>query len=167
MSKISAYTAKTSPDLTDEFVINDVAGGSVNKKITWENLTETGTFTPTIYGSTTAGTQTYTTQIGKYCRAGKMVQFDIYIVLSALDGATAGNIYVGGLPYTSGYLSSAAFSYVSGITLTSSYFINGFINNASTYIRLFESNGTIKNGITEADLTASTTFIVSGTYQAA
>ena len=58
-----------------------------------------GTFTPTLEGSGTAGTTTYTNQYGYYTRIGNIViaQFN----LEATSGATAaGSADIGGLPFT-------------------------------------------------------------------
>jgi len=62
---------------------------------------EEGDWTPTIGGDGTAGTQTYTTQVGRYTKIGNRVYFNLRIVLSAKDAATAGNLIISGLPYTS------------------------------------------------------------------
>lgn len=58
---------------------------------------EEGTFTPIVYGSTTAGVGTYTTQVGKFTRIGDVVNFQISVVWSAHTGT--GNTIVGTLPY--------------------------------------------------------------------
>lgn len=58
-------------------------------------------FTPSLAGSTTPGTQTYTTRLGKYSKIGTRVTVDFSISCSALDGATAGNMRITGLPFTS------------------------------------------------------------------
>ena len=61
---------------------------------------EEGTFSPTVFGSTTAGTPTYDDRQGRYTKVGRLVTYQIYIVWSALSGG-AGNLRVGGLPFTS------------------------------------------------------------------
>ena len=60
----------------------------------------TGTWTPTIAGSTTAGTQTYSQQVGTYIKIGTDVVAWCRILMTALDGTTAGNIMIAGLPFT-------------------------------------------------------------------
>jgi len=162
-SKISALTAKTAPVITDELVINDAG---VNKKVAVGDLTEKGTFTPTLYGLTTAGTQTYTNQTGKYSRIGNIVYITVFIVMSAKDAATSGDLRLGGMPYPASDYSSMSISYLSNLTLTSSYFANGFIQTGSDYVRLFESNGTTRNVLQDTALTANTSLILSGCYQA-
>jgi hypothetical protein len=67
---------------------------------TQETLTyEVGAFTPTIYGSATAGVGTYSVQSGKYTRIGNRVFIDLIIIWSAHTGT--GTLRVGGLPFTS------------------------------------------------------------------
>lgn len=65
------------------------------------SIQEAGSWTPVIAGSTTAGTQTYSTQVGRYIRNGNMVFAWCRVVMTAKDGATAGVISINGLPYTS------------------------------------------------------------------
>jgi len=61
--------------------------------------TLTGTFTPTIAGTTSAGTGTYTTQNGTYTVLGNRVFFDLNVIWTATTGT--GNTLVQGLPITS------------------------------------------------------------------
>jgi len=81
---------------------------------------EEGTFTPTIVGTTGAGTGTYTTQLGRYTKVGRIVTCDISLVWTAHDGT--GNIDIGGLPFsvlnTTGYAASAVIGYIDNIALT-------------------------------------------------
>jgi hypothetical protein len=59
---------------------------------------EEGTFTPTIVGTTDAGTGTYTVQVGVYTKVGTIVHFAATILWTAHTGT--GNMRVGGLPFT-------------------------------------------------------------------
>ena len=68
-----------------------------------------GLWTPTIVGSTTPGTQTYSRQTGTYSRIGNRVFLEFNIILSALDGATAGNVGIGGLPFAATALTGLQF----------------------------------------------------------
>ena len=71
----------------------------------WETLSnifyEELSFTPTILGSTTAGTATYTSSTGRATKIGRLVTFSLF--LSYNTGTGTGNLRVGGLPYTIGY----------------------------------------------------------------
>jgi len=60
---------------------------------------EEGTFTPTAYGSTTAGTTTYTVQQGSYTKIGRQVTVSTRVDYSAMTGT--GEIRFGGFPFTS------------------------------------------------------------------
>lgn len=63
------------------------------------NTNVQGTWTPTIKGSSTAGTQTYSIQNGKWMRTGNLVWATCQILMTAKDAATAGNISIAGLPF--------------------------------------------------------------------
>ena len=59
---------------------------------------EEGTWTPSIIGSTTAGTGTYTTQQGTYTKIGNIVKFQAEIVWTAHTGT--GQVQVANYPFT-------------------------------------------------------------------
>ena len=59
---------------------------------------EEGTFSPAVYGTSSAGTGTYSVQIGRYVKIGNRVWVDILLVWSAHTGT--GNIGVNALPFT-------------------------------------------------------------------
>ena len=59
---------------------------------------EEGTFTPTIVGTATAGTASYTNQVGEYTKIGNLVYFQINIFWSS--GTGTGDLRIAGLPFT-------------------------------------------------------------------
>ena len=61
---------------------------------------EEGTFTPSIVGTSTAGTATYGTngQQGRYTKIGNRVFFDLYLAWSAHTGT--GDLQINGMPFT-------------------------------------------------------------------
>jgi hypothetical protein len=69
---------------------------------------EEGTFSPTVIGTTTAGTAAYAQQNGRYTKIGRLVQFEIFIVYSA--GTGTGNMDISGLPFTIGGSSYPSFT---------------------------------------------------------
>jgi hypothetical protein len=74
---------------------------------------EEGTWTPTLFGGTTAGTTTYIVQVGKYVKIGNIVTCTIALSISAKDGT--GDVRIGNVPFNAGYWGAgAAFS---GVTL--------------------------------------------------
>jgi len=95
---------------------------------------EEGTFTPTVSGSTTAGTGTYTARNGLYTKIGNTVYFQIDYILSAHTGT--GDTLISGLPFTSGasYYSNIVAT-AQNLSLTALYYIGGsIIANADTKI---------------------------------
>ncbi len=69
---------------------------------------EEGTWTPTLFGSSSAGTTTYSAQVGGYTKVGRQVTISCYIQISAMTGT--GSLRLGGLPFTvsSTYRSASA-----------------------------------------------------------
>jgi hypothetical protein len=59
---------------------------------------EEGTFTPTMFGSISAGTTTHVLQVGKYTKIGNVVFVNVIISWSAATGT--GTMELGGLPFT-------------------------------------------------------------------
>jgi len=59
---------------------------------------EEGTFTPTLFGASTAGTTTYTSRAGIYTKIGRQVTVTVYITASAATGT--GELRIGNLPFT-------------------------------------------------------------------
>jgi hypothetical protein len=61
---------------------------------------EEGTFTPTIVGTSTAGTATYAAngQVGRYTKIGNRVFFDLFLSWTAHTGT--GDLQINGLPFT-------------------------------------------------------------------
>lgn len=55
-----------------------------------------GSFTPTLFGASTAGVTTYTLQVGEYTQIGNIVFFALDVAASAATGT--GNVVIGGFP---------------------------------------------------------------------
>jgi hypothetical protein len=93
---------------------------------------EEGTWTPTLLGSTSNPTVSYTTQSGYYTKIGNAVSLFCRLQTSAVSGGS-GHARVGGLPFAnhSTAKSGAAIGIVSGVDLTSGYTQYGFTGTAS------------------------------------
>jgi hypothetical protein len=102
---------------------------------------EEGTFTPTISGTTTAGTGTYTAQFGVYTKVGSVVTVQVNLGISNHTGT--GNILLSGLPFTSfattDYWGVISIGYVNNLALTALNFPTGIINVNTTYASLYQS----------------------------
>ena len=97
---------------------------------------EEGTWTPTIIGTTTAGTATYALRNARYTKVGRVVQIEVLISWSSGNGT--GNLRMGGLPFTSGGANTTpglAIGYCSGIALTASHVLMAQVADGSTQIR--------------------------------
>jgi hypothetical protein len=127
-----------------------------------------GTWTPTLIASTTAGTPTYTTQIGSYEAVGRQVTARFIVVISAWAGTPAGNISVGGLPLGStatandfGDCTVTNYSFSGSGLPTANNGIVGFIL-PSTSAAVLQTNGlTATTALSPAELgTAGTVQII-------
>ena len=94
---------------------------------------EEGTWTPTIIGTTSAGTATYATRVGRYTKIGNIVQYDAYISYSS--GTGTGDLRVSGLPFTSssGSYPPAACT-LENIALTANSYAVPYVQNSNTFV---------------------------------
>jgi hypothetical protein len=163
--KLSALTALTAPSADDELYIID---SGVPKRIRMDDMSIDETFTPTIGGSTTAGVQTYTAQNGYYSRIGNIIIATIYIVLSAKDAATAGDLRIFGLPFSSNFSYVGSISLDNGITLPAASIMSGYVQSGSTEIRLYSkiSGGGALAVLNSSALSATSNILFTVTYRA-
>jgi len=113
------------------FTANTAAAGMTSQLLNWY---EQGTFTPVAQGSSTAGTASYSTQIGQYTRIGNRVLFNLRIVYTG--GTGTGNMRVGGLPFTSSSAMSGAVAsiYAENLAGTALYIFAALVATNATYI---------------------------------
>jgi hypothetical protein len=127
---------------------------------------EVGTFVPTIVGTTSAGTTTYTTQLGWYQKVGRYVHIDIQLVWTNMTGT--GNLLVGALPFAStteaGYVSPAAVSY-SNLVVGAGLQLVAYIPDTSVTILLRKADPAGGAAAAIAVDTAGT-LMLSATYRA-
>jgi hypothetical protein len=94
---------------------------------------EEGTWTPTIAGSTTAGTGTYSNQSGKYTKIGSIVYVEGALVWSAHTGT--GGMWLANLPFATpatGAGSGVSFGRIQNITLLANNVLIGYVAASST-----------------------------------
>lgn len=123
---------------------------------------EEGAWTPVIVGTTSAGTATYTSRNSNYTKIGNRVYFQTYTVYTGHTGT--GNLTITGLPFTSGGgVYPPASILASGITLTASNTIGGYVNDGTSTILIKQSP---VGGGTLADVAMDSagTFFISGSY---
>ena len=136
--------------------------GSANKLDDYEE----GTWTPTLIGSTTAGTGTYTIREGKYVIIGKMIYVSIRLGWSAHTGA--GGMRISGLPNTANNnYANLGVVYRDGMTISSGHTVNVGVVPNQTYANILEIATSTDNASLVALDTAVTDISISGWYQIA
>ena len=117
--------------------------GSANKLDDFEE----GTWTPTIIGSSSAGTMTYPDRVGRYQKVGRLVTIHFYI--QGNSGSGSGNLLVGGVPFTIAnyHLGYGSPQWNNGITYPSGAIDANYLRNSSTTfdIRCNKSNSAFAN----------------------
>jgi hypothetical protein len=97
-----------------------------------------GVFTPVVIGSSSAGTGTYSVQVGRYQKTGNRVSFNLRVSWSAHTGT--GNLRISGLPFTSNSVannhSGCAIGEADNIALTANNVLLAYIPSNSTQLLL-------------------------------
>lgn len=129
---------------------------------------EEGTWSPTIRGDSVAGTQTYSTQTGRYTKIGRLVMVEATIIMSAKDAATAGNLQVGGFPFSEGggAFGGIVVGYYSNINLDAGFSQLGIIfNGTGTNAYLVESGDNVNASFLAAATIGNTpSLLIGGCY---
>lgn len=127
-----------------------------------------GTWTPTIGGSSTPGTPTYSVQVGKYQRVGKRVTFEGYVVITAISGSPAGTVRIGGLPFatvnTGNYRCAVHIPYWIGFT---SGVAGGVIEPNTDYIDIYRYIAGSVAVLNATEISATSRLMFSGSYEVA
>jgi hypothetical protein len=131
---------------------------------------DSATFTPTLIGSTTAGVQTYTAQVGFYRKIGDLVHFHLFVAISAKGGTIAGDVTIGGLPFslknTANLFANCAIGDYGGLTNAAgrTQFLARGAPGTPT-LRIIEAGSAVASqAVPVASLAASSFLAVSGTY---
>jgi hypothetical protein len=126
---------------------------------------EEGTFTPTIVGTTAAGTGTYTYQVGEYTKIGNTVCVSISMNWTAHTGT--GNMRINDLPFTSSNLANSgavASVVVTNIASPASTIVVSSVNQNSTQVTLY-SQAIATGGISFLAIDTSGAIVVSVVYK--
>jgi hypothetical protein len=125
---------------------------------------EEGTFTPTIIGSTTAGSATYSTQAGNYTKIGRLVTVQMYIGWTGHTGT--GDMSISGLPFTSINtisVASAAIGLSDSISLTAGNILAGYVVPNATEV-LFKQFPTGGGGSSNVPVDAAGSVMLTVSY---
>jgi len=126
---------------------------------------EEGSFTPVIEGQTTAGTGTYSIQVGRYTKIGNLVTVQIHLNWTAHTGT--GNILIANLPFTSSgvgnLVGGVSIGYIDNLALSAGNIPLAYVLNANTRIQLAQTpTGGGAVGLVPMDTSA--TIVITGTY---
>lgn len=131
-----------------------------------------GTFSPTITGSTSNPTTTYTSQVGRYQRVGRMVNFMYRVAYTAQTGGS-GTMQLDSLPFTTANNTGAVYSHAATLALsqtsvlpaTDTYF-SCFTNINVTFITPRGSSIAGGSGTYTVSSTATTgDFAIAGAFE--
>lgn len=129
---------------------------------------EEGTWTPVLEGTVTAGSHTYSSQVGRYTRIGNHVKLYGRVDITTVDGAMAGNLRIGGLPYTianvSNYNPAGSAGSQNNITFTDQLLFLGINNTTKVNLNEVASGGATTN-LTTSDIGATATISFSLEYE--
>ena len=112
---------------------------------------EEGQWTPTIQGSTGAGTYTYGTNHGEYMKVGNIVVANFRIDQIGVSSAGSGNIEIHGFPFTAKattlqyYWGSVILEYFD--TAPSTVALSVGVKDPGTHALIWESRDTTTNGV--------------------
>jgi hypothetical protein len=130
-----------------------------------------GEFAPTIQGTATAGSNTYTTQTGYYNQVGNVIHFRGRITMSVKDAAMAGKVQIklNGLPNSTAATQAFALCQITpnaGVTFTATYTgLFGEISSAGTNLIDVQQEG--PSGVTNLPvdgIAAGLTLRYAGSY---
>lgn len=128
-------------------------------------------WTPTIAGSSTPGSQTYTSQIGSGLKIGNLVVAFCQFSLSAKDVATAGNLQVRGLPYQASGITNTFYAgmlgAISNVALSVGYseFTCG-VSQGTSAVSLFENGASVgAQNVVAASLNNTTSMALTVVYR--
>jgi hypothetical protein len=122
---------------------------------------EEGTFTPTVQGVSSAGTATYSNQLGAYTKIGNLVYVNVYLIYTS--GTGTGQLRVANLPFTSaGSYIPVASVYLDNIAYTANSFVQAVMNSNATTVDYYLVNG---GGSSAVAYDAAGVLIFSLTYR--
>jgi len=127
---------------------------------------EEGTWTPTIEGTSTAGTTSYSSRNARYTKVGRMVTISTYV--SWNSGTGTGNLRMSNLPFPHGggnTYGAVTLSEFDSVAMTANYYSTAYIGDASSNI-FFEQAPTGGGATIAIPFDAAGAVILTAIYQA-
>lgn len=161
-----AVTGSNLTMTSGRFLGRSTAGTGAIEEFTYTTATS---WTPVIAGSSVAGTQTYTNQIGRYYQIGNIIFFWFRVTLSAKDGTTAGSFRITGLPTAASNISSLDFAvtigYAANVDRTTDKTIAATIGPNTSFIAMNEvGDNAAFSALAASSIQATTDVVGSGFY---
>ena len=102
---------------------------------------EEGTFTPTVVGTGSAGTATYSSQTAKYTKIGDRVFWELFVSWTNGNGSGT-SLHIYGLPYTvqssSNSYPAVTIGYAHNLSLSSNHQLTGLHASGYTYLYFYQ-----------------------------
>lgn len=150
------YTSAPTPKTTDNST-KIATTAFVNNRLPYS----TGTWTPILKGSTTAGTFTYESHVGRYLKIGRFVYILGFINISDYGTYPVGGVFIDGIPFVA---TNSIYSfgitvrgYAGGVDSSVLKLNTGYINKNSTIIICMSQNKTYPQNVQNASWSSSTT----------
>ncbi len=128
---------------------------------------EEGTWTPTLNGSSSNPTVTYSQQQGRYTKIGRVVYVELYLRLTAYSGGS-GYPRIGGLPFTGTSSPYGGFSNIenTGLTTSGTYYSIATEVAGTNADFLKQAPNAATTTLTFGEIGSATTvyFIMAGSY---
>lgn len=128
-----------------------------------------GTFVPGVMFGGAATGVTYTSQVGRFTKIGRSVQFVLNIILSA-EGSSNGALAITNLPFTSAAtgFGGVSIGYLANYTLDALFTqVVAFVDGAGTTIEVFEvGSGQTTTAINRTHTTNTFSIQIGGSYDA-
>ena len=153
-------TAPTAAPLDDSTKIATTAYVDTAVAVVSGEITS-GSWTPTLLGSTGAGAPTYTIQVGSYEQVGRTVTARFVIAVTALGGPT-GSMEIGGLPFPAANVANdhggCFITFMSGVTFDAGYtMLTGVVVENTSIVGLRElGSGVAGQAVPVANFAAAT-----------
>ena len=148
------------------------SGAFVTGNIDGTTIGDIGSWTPVLKGSTIAGTFTYSVQVGRYYKFGKLIFAMGRIDITAIGTSPTGQFRVGGLPFTAlnaSAIGTVNVGYLNQFNLaTAGAFLQGLPLNNSTDIIFYENADNVTANLASATgINATFAIIFTAIYVAA
>lgn len=133
---------------------------------------EEGTWTPNLWDTSLSSSesQTYSAQVGRFTRIGRVVFYQGYVAWTSLGSLTSGaTVYIGPLPYPAvtltGYNEPVHVGPAGGLNLSGAYALAGNINSAANFAQMYQFSATSGSAVvTFSELQSSGSISIGGQY---